>query len=804
VFCVLEDDPMRLIKTTRFILGVGLAGLLGCEYKGGEGEQLTQVSGALESTNLGGALEVSLPDGLLLASAVIGANGQVTINDRARIEGASTGLGTVVNVGTGTSELGADAQLGDLFGGGAITLRDRAYVSRRVQAGSTITKQDGVTVLGGTAALAPLKPAQSRSWLATFAESAPNIVLTSGQIRTLSPGQYGDVTVNAGTRLNLGTGTYAFRSLKVEPQSTLSLSPGAGSVVINVRSELIFRGAVTDRANVASKVLVGYLGTAMAAVEAPFGGTMVAPNARIKVEGLNGAIHYGAFFGKDVEVHPGARVVHRPFVRWADVPLVNDGSDPLASVPATMSVLKSGTGSGYELRYLPVGALLLDVTNVPIRRVPALTGDVELVFGGTRCQPGSNESVLDCLEIPPASRTPIDGIIVRRLTFDPWALRDALGAILKHPFIPLQPLATLFKFEHMYVEVKLAMKFQTTPAAYDFSSEDIKTGYMWWSDDPNVIPNKHDFLTALNEAAVWLRSGDRFTNFRGQPTTAMTATGNGAETEDSDSTPRYFISYPEAWRLYIWWVAQNVALDMMDRLPWSLHDVTAGDLNNLAPLFDSTEMFHLRITGDVVVGGVGHPNYHGKPWASYLGSTILGTPRYTYRFLAQNGIVKNTPLASIEAMLEWAGDLAHFIGSGTRTNALAHWGHRYFPTVEKIIEGTVRTGESSPRHWTMGCHGTSQFIKDVLRAINIPVRVPFMCDHAQIAFPSEGVFVDHGDNPYSLRNAGSQCPASHLFLEEGRFLELYGQSVNHDDPEICDGEPNPVGYQVATGLELCE
>lgn len=794
---------MRAMNNKRRWLGVALGGLLGCSGEPGTvaTADTAVVSQALESNEVGGALEVSLPDGFTLASAAIGANGQLSVNDRARIDGGSYGLGCVVNVGAGMSELGADAQLGDLFGGGGVFLRERSFVSRKVQAGAAITQQNGVTVMGSMAARAPLAPAQSQSWLVTFAEGAADITLVNGQTRTLIPGSYRNVTVNAGTRLTLGTGTYNFQSLKLEPQSTLTLNPGAGSVVINVRSELIFRGVVPSRDTNAAKVLVGYFGTAMAAVEAPFGGTLVAPNARIKVESLNGATHYGAFFGKDVEVHQGARVVHRPFQRLSDLPFVTDSTDPLAVVPAAISVVRSGVS--YELRYLPTGQLMIDLTGAAMRLVPTLTGDAEILLAGRRCAPSSSGTfVFDCLNIPPASLVPVDRISVLRPTVDPWRFKEGLDAILRRPgtiYNPVSP-ATLFRFEHMYVPTKLSMKFQTTGGVYDRSSDAIKSPYLAWSNEPGVIPNKHDFLTALNDAAAWLRAPDRFTNFRGQPTTALTAGGDGRETEGDDQTePRYFISLEEAWRLYVWWAAHNVALDMAKQVPW----LVPQNMDHLAALFDSTEMMLRRPAGDFSIGWGAHPNFLGTPWSSYLGQNIIGTPRYTYRFLVQNGIIGENRLASIEAMLEWSTDLVHFEGFQTRANAVTHWGHRYFPTVEKVIDGTIRPGETIRRHWTMGCHGTSQFVKDVLRAINIPVRVPFMCNHAQIVFPSEGRFVDHGDNPYSLRNAGSQCPVSHLLLDEATFSDLYGPAENHQDPAICEANPDPVGYQVSTGLELC-
>jgi hypothetical protein len=105
----------------------------------------------------------------------------------------------------------------------------------------------------------------------------------------------------------------------------------------------------------------------------------------------------------------------------------------------------------------------------------------------------------------------------------------------------------------------------------------------------------------------------------------------------------------------------------------------------------------------------------------------------------------------------------------------------------------------------MGCHGTTAFIKDVLRAINIPVRTPYMCEHAQVEFVSEGVFLDHGDNPYNSGYTGSQCTAEHLLVDAATFLDRFGSSVNHADEEICEATPGPVAFQVSDeALAVCQ
>lgn len=786
---------------------VALCALTACGV-GADGEAIGRSVEATVTTPvvLGGSIQVDLPDGFSPETTAIVANGQLSINDRATIYGPAGGMGSAVNVGTGLTDVGADARVGDVLGGGNVNLRDRALITRNVQAGGGLTRSTGVVVSGSSSSRAPLKPNVNRSWLVAFSDTAPNVTLGSGQSQAPAAGSFGNVTVNAGGKLTLKAGTYNINSLKLEPQSSITIDASSGPVIVNVKSELVFRGTVQNRAAVASKVLFAYLGTTLVSLDAPFAGTMIAPSATVKVESLNGATHYGAFFGKDVEVHQGGNVQHTPFASWSSLPFVNDGADAIAAVAASASLARSGTDG--LLTYAPHSPLLLDFSALTVRKVSTLPNTAVLDFGNNfRCAQRPGLPGLDCTDFSPLTYKTLSTIYLRRPFSQALisALTGDLRAILRcNTDLCLTSAGGLFRASWAYPAVKRQLKWQTEGIGYDTSSDSIKSAYENWSDDPSVIPNKRDFLLALNDAAAWLARSDRFNNFRGQPETALTATGGGAESEANDnSSARYFIAYEDAWRLYVWWVAHNVALDRRRELPWTLDDIAAIDESMLAPLFDSTEMMNRRPSGDVSLGGGPHNNYLELPWSVYRGWNIIGTPRFTFRFLSQNALIANNRLNSIEALLDWSQNLSHFYGSNTRANAQEHWGHRYFPTVEKIINGTTRAGESTPKHWTMGCHGSAFFLKDVLRAINIPVRVPFICEHAEVQFISEGKFMDHADDPYNSTYTNSQCSAEHLLLDADTFLGRFGRSLNHNDPETCNA--SPVALQVTEeSVALCQ
>ncbi len=346
-----------------------------------------------------------------------------------------------------------------------------------------------------------------------------------------------------------------------------------------------------------------------------------------------------------------------------------------------------------------------------------------------------------------------------------------------------------------YLAIKQQLRFQTGVGAsfYDVSADSIKRAWADWSEDRSVIPNRPDFLDALAEAAAWLAAPDRFEDLQ-QPSTAMSADGGGGETAGTDTaTPYYFLPLAQAWQVFVWWTAHNVALEMAGTLPWSVAEDSA---DQLAPLLDSTEMMHRRSIGDFQVGGAPHGNYVGLPYASYLGATIIGAPRYTFRFLAQQGMLKSTRRATITALLDWvSANLVHFEGHTQRIVCQDHWGQRWNPAVEQLIEGTTRASDGKRAHWTLGCHGTTKFIKDVLRAANIPVRLAFNCEHAQLVFVSENAYLTHGDHPYNSNFRASGCSADWLLIDRARWQSLFGPAqVNHRDETLCSATPNPVSY----------
>ena len=70
----------------------------------------------------------------------------------------------------------------------------------------------------------------------------------------------------------------------------------------------------------------------------------------------------------------------------------------------------------------------------------------------------------------------------------------------------------------------------------------------------------------------------------------------------------------------------------------------------------------------------------------------------------------------------------------------------------RVVAGTTSTypGATTFAHWTAGCHGTTGLLRNVLRAVNVPVQILRVCGHGQVHVLTEGTYLDHADNPYNL------------------------------------------------------
>lgn len=262
---------------------------------------------------------------------------------------------------------------------------------------------------------------------------------------------------------------------------------------------------------------------------------------------------------------------------------------------------------------------------------------------------------------------------------------------------------------------------------------------------PQWTPQQQQELAQAFQAAwQWLANG--MTNFQGTP---MPEPAPNNVTPPDDQWAYTEFSEPTAWPHYLAHVAHSLAVETRGEVPWSLCDY---DQNLIGEILSST------------VGVDGH--YHSSFVPNYRPASGVtpAHPTVTYSFLVENNLIGTTRFETIAKLIDWGRNLDHYVGILTGANAEGHWQYRGYPPVSRTIEGTVANPAGYAfslgfGHWTKGCWGTMGFLKSVLLAVNIPVQskaIPLLeCNHATPYFPSEGLYLSHGDDPYGYFYEGT-------------------------------------------------
>jgi hypothetical protein len=245
---------------------------------------------------------------------------------------------------------------------------------------------------------------------------------------------------------------------------------------------------------------------------------------------------------------------------------------------------------------------------------------------------------------------------------------------------------------------------------------------------------------------------------------------NGGELWSTKLSPQ------SAWKYFLAYVAQCLAIESRQSVPWSLRDYRAADL---AYVLDSKSLFHY--SSALLRYGV--INQHSI--LDSLGASQPGDPVLTYQSLRTLSLVGADRRDTIDRMLDWCrSNLAHFYGSFAPKNLFAHWQYQGWPPIDRVLSGTTHP-QFGFRHWTAGCWGTAGFLRNTLRTVNIPVSLEPRDGHALPHFhlPLAGgatrdLYLSHGDDPY---NSGwistPPVPIAELPIDDARFQSWFGPNA---------------------------
>lgn len=291
-------------------------------------------------TGGGGATEETLsllrPVGVTLDTLMLSASGTITVND-----GATLGKGWDEDVPRGvfvsnvpphivdTASFGAELnEFGaDVLGftnvhsvSDVAFLRSQNHIVGFVKTEGSVLQQDNVVVDGGIFEGDTVTPVEIPWQVEIPDESGDDVYLSPDETRYLSPGAYGDLTVNARADLVLRSGTYIFDSFNTEPESQVWLNRFSGPTYIYIKEGFSYKGAFMNAGGKPEELLVGYLGETRAYIQAPMTGTIVAPNAKVELRrtDIEGTHHRCSVFAKGIEVYSNVLVEHLPFP-WDDL-----------------------------------------------------------------------------------------------------------------------------------------------------------------------------------------------------------------------------------------------------------------------------------------------------------------------------------------------------------------------------------------------------------------------------------------------------------------------------------------------------
>lgn len=309
-----RSTVIRAVKALRLLVPVAAlaAGCGSMEADGAVAETNAALTGPVTFT-------ITVPRGTDFRQVLLGAGNSVRVTDGVVLTSAAATGGVTSNTGPVTTEIGSDARVRSVASVSPVVIRSRARVDGSVTSGGAVSLQPPVTVTGGVTQNATLTPVTRVSWTVTFPAPGPSVNLQPDQRRVLAPGAYGSVTVPSRATLALSAGRYFFDSLSTEPQSVLSIDATGGPVEVYVAGNVLWRATTTFATGSGpANFLLGIVSANGLSIETPFAGTLVAPNASVRLAPTPATSvgHRGQFFARDITVEARQTVTFVPFASW--------------------------------------------------------------------------------------------------------------------------------------------------------------------------------------------------------------------------------------------------------------------------------------------------------------------------------------------------------------------------------------------------------------------------------------------------------------------------------------------------------
>ena len=217
--------------------------------------------------------------------------------------------------------VGTKVRWGNIYTKGMTTLRNNADIDAIMYYGSDFYPYAPVLQEGALCRKItymdrwPLPLLNIESIVST---SSRDLLIRNGEKVSLLSGinSYRSIKVEAGGELVFVPGEFITEDLQIESGARISFANPGRKTILHVKNTIIWRGKFDAKANlvsIARGFKLYYYGTERFFVEGSWGGTIIAPNAKLILGQTQYKSLYGQFLGNGLAVHQYSRMINVPF-----------------------------------------------------------------------------------------------------------------------------------------------------------------------------------------------------------------------------------------------------------------------------------------------------------------------------------------------------------------------------------------------------------------------------------------------------------------------------------------------------------
>ena len=253
----------------------------------------------------------SITDGVFygLSRYTLFSKEQLILGDSVTVTGGSIGSNGDIETGAGSHIAGSVTSRGNVF------LRERARIEGDLSYTGTFSKQNGVVITGTVNEKTSLEKVHFSSYEDT-ATGTTDIIVTSGETKTLTSGNYRNIKVNSRGTLVLTDGAFFARTLITEPDVTIKVQVADKMMVMLVTQELSLgdRNRITVENGSScfnSHFLSNQTTPFRIGVGSSITGIFVMPDAAITCASQTTIT--GALYGRELLIEPRVSINRPPF-----------------------------------------------------------------------------------------------------------------------------------------------------------------------------------------------------------------------------------------------------------------------------------------------------------------------------------------------------------------------------------------------------------------------------------------------------------------------------------------------------------